>query len=71
MQQIWALNKEGKRKPVYIHGWVCPHMVCPWLQTNEQVYDLGTGLLKDLGVSQGPEALADAKATPNKGEDKN
>jgi hypothetical protein len=27
-----------------------------------QVYDLGTGLLKDLGVSQGPEALVESNA---------
>ncbi|KAF8643859.1 hypothetical protein AX16_008875 [Volvariella volvacea WC 439] len=34
----WA-NKSGQGKEVWIHGWV---------------YDLGTGKLKDLGVSRGP-----------------
>jgi len=22
MQQVWAMNKAGSKKPVYIHGWV-------------------------------------------------
>lgn len=43
MQQIWALNKSGEKpNKVYVHGWV---------------YDLGTGRLKDLGITHGPESL--------------
>lgn len=39
MKAAWAEAKEGKRKEVFIHGWV---------------FDLATGLLRDLGVSRGP-----------------
>ncbi|KAK1924208.1 carbonic anhydrase 2 [Papiliotrema laurentii] len=39
MKSAWAQAKAGEKKEVFIHGWV---------------YDLGTGTLRDLGISQGP-----------------
>ncbi|ORX35686.1 carbonic anhydrase 2 [Kockovaella imperatae] len=39
IQSSWEKHAKGEMRPVYVHGWT---------------YDLSTGLLKDLEVSQGP-----------------
>jgi len=39
MQAAWAKHAKGEMRPVYIHGWV---------------YDLASGRLRDLDISQGP-----------------
>lgn len=53
MKAAWAEAKAGKRKEVFIHGWVS-YSKWKGKLADDQVYDLATGLLKDLGVTQGP-----------------
>lgn len=55
MKTAWDAAKKGEKKAVYIHGFVSR----PWRYikqfANVQVYNLGTGQLEDLGISQGPD----------------
>lgn len=48
IQTAWKRAKAGQMKDVYIHGWV---------------FNLATGHIEDLGISQGPESLNKANGT--------
>ncbi|WVQ73932.1 hypothetical protein IAR50_003513 [Cryptococcus sp. DSM 104548] len=49
IQEAWAKNRAGEFRPVYVHGWL---------------YDLSTGYIIDLNVSEGPEPIVDHRITP-------
>lgn len=46
IRSSWTAAQGGNGKRVYVHGWI---------------YDLGSGRLKDLGVSEGPEGRVGKK----------
>ncbi|KAL5525107.1 hypothetical protein ACEPAF_8976 [Sanghuangporus sanghuang] len=46
MRNVWARATNGEAKKVYVHGWI---------------YELQSGRLRDLGVSQGPEGFVGPK----------
>lgn len=54
-------------KDVYIHGWVSNKSAGiydrPQLMKTGQVFNLATGHIEDLGISQGPESLNKANGT--------
>ncbi|WVO18332.1 hypothetical protein L204_106047 [Cryptococcus depauperatus] len=47
IQEAWSKAKQGEFRPVYVHGWL---------------YDLSTGLIVDLNVTEGPEPIVDQHA---------
>ncbi|OCF32920.1 carbonic anhydrase [Kwoniella heveanensis BCC8398] len=42
IQNAWEMSRQGQFRKVYVHGWL---------------YDLSTGLLIDLNITQGPEPI--------------
>ncbi|WVQ79929.1 hypothetical protein IAT38_002030 [Cryptococcus sp. DSM 104549] len=50
IQEAWGKARKGEFRPVYVHGWL---------------YDLSTGLIIDLNVTEGPEPIVDHRVSPD------
>lgn len=64
MRDSWARAGRGEGKKVWVHGWVSEVSGLQWAgkacgrMLIHKVYDIKSGLLRDLGISVGPPSHA-------------